>query len=61
MNRCERNESRVCMGLYGVRYSLFIINPRPEVYGSRFVTHSFVHSVHRATESSVYFFAPVRV
>ena len=34
-----------------------VINPRPEGYGSRFV----VHSVHRATESSVHFFAPVKV
>ena len=30
-------------------------------YGSRFVVRSFVHSVHRATESSAHLFAPVKV
>ena len=39
----------------------FIINPRPEGYGSLFVVHSFVHSVTRTTESSTHFFAPVKV
>ena len=37
------------------------INPRPEGYGSRFVVHSFIRSVNRATESSAHFFAPVKV
>ena len=36
---------------------VMVINPWPEGYGSRFV----VHSVHRATENSVHFFAPVKV
>ena len=30
-------------------------------YGSRLVIRSFVLSVHRAAESSVHFFAPVKV
>ena len=38
-----------------------IVNPRPEGYGSRFVVHSFIRSVNRATESSAHFFAPVKV
>ena len=45
----------------GITNSSLLINPRPEGYGSRFVTRSFVLSVHRATESSVHFFAPVKV
>ena len=32
-----------------------------EGYGSRLVVRSFVRSVHRATESSAHFFAPVKV
>ena len=43
-----------------IRFAL-LINPRPEGYGSRFVVHSFIHSVHRATKSSAHFFAPVKV
>ena len=36
---------------------ILLVNPRPEGYDSR----SFVHSVHRATESGAHFFAPVKV
>ena len=41
--------------------AIWLINPRPEGYGSRFVVRSFYLSVNRATESSAHFFAPVKV
>ena len=45
---------------------MLIINPRRGTKGYVTVVvlsfvHSFVHSVHRATESSAHFFAPVKV